>query len=93
MTIYPVIKNGENYIPVEDVADKTITESYNTSLKENHTWEVKHDDNGHWKEAVCHPSVIKDYENHTFEVDNDTYKEVLVINGWLCKIYLWLLWI
>lgn len=75
LTIYPVIKNGENYIPVEDVADKTITESYNTSLKENHTWEVKHDDNGHWKEAVCHPSVIKDYENHTFEVDNDTYKE------------------
>lgn len=75
LTIYPVIKNGENYIPVEDVADKTITESYNTSLKENHTWEVKHDDNGHWKEAVCHPSVTKDYENHTFEVDNDTYKE------------------
>lgn len=26
LTIYPVIKNGENYIPVEDVADKTITE-------------------------------------------------------------------
>lgn len=75
LTIYPVIKNGGNYIPVEDVADKTITESYNTSLKENHTWEVKHDDNGHWKEAVCHPSVTKDYENHTFEVDNDTYKE------------------
>lgn len=73
VTAYPVVadSNSENgYKPLENYK---ISETYNVAISENHTWNIKYDDNSHWKQAICHPNIIKDKEEHNWTLDTDSY--------------------
>lgn len=73
VTAYPVVtdSNSENgYKPLENYK---ISETYNVAISENHTWNIKYDNNFHWKQAICHPNIIKDKEEHNWTLDTDSY--------------------
>lgn len=68
---YPVIKDKNNNYQM--LSDYVFTDNYQIEAPENHTWNIKYDDNSHWKQAICHPNIIKDKEEHNWTLDTDSY--------------------
>lgn len=75
---YPVVKDENNNY--QKLSDYVFTDNYQVEAPANHTWNIKYDDNFHWKQAVCHPNIIEDKEEHNWTLDTDSYVQATCQN-------------